>query len=89
MEPEEDDDGDDDPLEDDPDVDATGGARHLSVVLKLLDCRRWVLETKGVSSPHNKVEDNQEGHDLKDQRFFSDSVEDNIRILSSDHCLLL
>ena len=56
MEPEEDDDGDDDPLEDDPDVDATGGVRQLSVVSQLLDCRRWVLETKGVSSPDNKVE---------------------------------
>ena len=64
MEPEEDDDGDDDPLEDDPDVDATGGAnpepepgaRQLSVVSQLLDCRRWVLETKGVSAPDNKVE---------------------------------
>ena len=56
VEPEEDDDGDDDPLEDDPDVDATGGVRQLSVVSQLPDCRRWVLETKGVSSPDNKVE---------------------------------
>ena len=64
VEPEEDDDGDDDPLEDDPDVDATGGVRQLAVVSQLLDCRRWVLETKGVSSPHNQVEEDQKGHNL-------------------------
>ena len=69
VEPEEDDDGDDDPLEDDPDVDV-GGLRHQSVVSQLPDCRCWVLETKGVSSPDNKVEEDQKGHSLKDQNFF-------------------
>ena len=65
VEPEEDDDGDDDPLEDDPDVDATGGVRQLSVVSQLLDRRRWVLEAKGEGCPHNKVEQNQKGDNLQ------------------------
>ena len=54
VEPEEDDDGDDDALEDNPDVDAVG-ARHQAVVSQLLNRRRWVLEAKGEGSPHNQV----------------------------------
>ena len=57
VEPEEDDDGNDDSLENDPDVDMVG-ACHSSVVSQLLDRRRWVLEAKGEGSPHNKVEQN-------------------------------
>ena len=64
MEPEEDDDGNDNSLENNPDVDMVG-ARHSSVVSQLLDRCRWVLEAKGVSSPHNQVEEDQKGHNLQ------------------------
>ena len=66
MEPEEDDDGDDDALDRDPDVGPMGvGARDLSVVSQLLDRCRWVLEAEGVGSPHDKVQQNQEGDNLQ------------------------
>ena len=55
VEPEEDDDGDDDALEDNPDVDMAG-ACHQPVVSQLLDRCRWVLQPEGVSSPNNKVQ---------------------------------
>ena len=63
VEPEEDDDRDDDALEDDPDVDMVR-AGHFAIVSQLLDRCRWVLEAKGVSSPHDKVQQNQKGHNL-------------------------
>ena len=66
VEPEEDDDGDDDALEDNPDVDAVG-ARHQAVVSQLLNRRRWVLEAKGEGSPDNQVEQNQKGDNLQMQ----------------------
>ena len=64
VELEEDDDGDDDALEDNPDVDAVG-ARHQAVVSQLLDRRRWVLEAKGEGTPDDKVQQNQEGDNLQ------------------------
>ena len=64
VEPEEDDDGNDDALEDDPDVDMFR-ASNPSVVSQLLDRCRWVLEAKGVRSPHNQVEQDQKGHNLQ------------------------
>ena len=64
VEPEEDDDGDDDALKDDPDVDMAG-ARHEAVVSQLLDRCRWVLEAKCVRSPHNQVEQDQKGDNLQ------------------------
>ena len=66
VEPEEDDDGDDDALDRDPDVGPMmAGARDSSVVSQLLDRRRWVLEAEGEGSPHDKVEQNQEGDNLQ------------------------
>ena len=64
VEPEEDDDGNDNSLVNDPDVDMVG-ARHSSVVSQLLDRCRWVLEAKGVSSPNNQVEQDQKGRNLQ------------------------
>ena len=55
VEPEEDDDGDDDALQDDPDVDMAR-ARHEAVVSQLLDRCRWVLEAEGVRPPNNEVQ---------------------------------
>ena len=64
VEPEEDDDGDDDPLQDDPDVGVLG-AGHQPVVSQLLDGCGRVLKTERVRKPHHEVKQNQEGHNLE------------------------
>ena len=64
VEPEEDDDGDDDPLQDDPDVGVLGAGQR-PVVSQLLDGCCWVLKTERVRKPHHEVEQDQEGHNLE------------------------
>ena len=55
VEPEEDDDGDDDPLQDDPDVGVLRSG-HQPVVSQLLDGCCRVLKTERVRKPHHEVE---------------------------------